>query len=169
MKRQPYRHILVPLDGSELAEAALPDAFRLARLMGADVTLLQSIYLVDPRFGASPTYPIYLGHHLERERKVANRYLNDVIGRFDTEDIEVRTVVSLGSAADAILGYAYNNPVDVIMMSTHGRTGLDRWVYGSVTNKVLRNANKPVLLVRSFSNNEKRYENASQTASSYHF
>jgi nucleotide-binding universal stress UspA family protein len=63
--------------------------------------------------------------------------------------VEIETIVEVGDDAAAILDYAHKQPIDLIVMATHGRSGLSRWVYGSVADKVLRGAEVPVLLVRA--------------------
>lgn len=145
--KMPYRHILVPLDGSKLAEAALKEALPLAQLNGSKVTLLQAVWPYV-RFKEKNLRVVDTLRILKKE---ARWYLDSVAGRPGWKNLKVSTVVKAGLAENVIINYARTKPVDLIVMSTHGRTGLKRWVFGSVADKVLRYANKPVLLVRSFS------------------
>ena len=145
----PYKHILVPLDGSELAELALSDAFAVARLSQAQVTLLQVISPIDQVLAAGTDYPIFVDEQWEAKKALALNYLNKVCEHIDCPDIPVYMVVEMGPAAETIIDYTHEQPIDLIVMATHGRSGLQRWVYGSVADKVLRGAEVPVLLVRA--------------------
>lgn len=144
-----YKHILVPLDSSELAELALDDAFSIARLSGADVTLLHVTAPIEQVLGAGTGHPIYVDQQWDSQKMLALRYLNDVCHRHECQDIKVNTVVEMGQPAETIIDYAHHHPIDLIVMATHGRSGVQRWVYGSVADKVLRGADVPTLLVRA--------------------
>jgi nucleotide-binding universal stress UspA family protein len=137
-----YRHILVPLDGSKLAERALKHALSIARSSRAKVTLLQAIW------------PFVRGEQVsETEQKLrteALAYMKKLAGRPEWKGIDVQTEARFGLAENVILDYARAKRADLIVLSTHGRTGLSRWVFGSVAEKVLRGAKTTVLLVRSF-------------------
>lgn len=142
------RRILVPLDGSELAEAALPLAAGVARRSGAGVVLVRVTgigVLVD-----SPYIPpaIDTAAEVEGERREAWRYLEGVAERLGSEGVEVDGLeVREGPPAAAILELAREG-ADMVAMATHGRGGFRRWLLGSVSDKVLRGADVPVLLVR---------------------
>lgn len=144
-----YNHILVPLDGSELAEAALVDAFSLAQLSQAQVTLLQVIAPIEHILAAATEHPIYVDQQWESQRMLALSYLKGICERLGCPEVRVHPVVEMGLAAETIIDYAHRQPIDLIVMATHGRSGLQRWVYGSVADKVLRGAEIPVLLVRA--------------------
>jgi nucleotide-binding universal stress UspA family protein len=146
-----YKHILVPLDGSALAELALADAFSLAHLSQAEVTLLRVISPIEEALEAGTNHPIFVDQQWESQKASALHYLVSVCDRIDCKNIPVHKVVELGRAAETIIGYAHEHPIDLIVMATHGRSGLPRWVYGSVADKVLRGAEVPVLLVRAHS------------------
>ncbi|MFO7893622.1 MAG: universal stress protein [Longimicrobiales bacterium] len=143
------QRVLVPLDGSELAEAILDPAARLARQTGASLVLLR---VMDPRL---PTDAPYLPATVEgtearfQERRTEARdYLDRVAERLRGEGVEVADVeVREGSAAPTILEQA-GEGADIVAMATHGRGGLRRWLLGSVSDKVLRGADRPVLIVR---------------------
>lgn len=146
-----YKHILVPLDGSELAEKALDDAVSLAEASHADITLLQVIPTIEQVLGSGTGHPIYIDQQWASKKAEAIDYLDNIGKRLDCKEIKVHPAVEMGSAPEIIISYAHNHPVDLIVMATHGRSGLKRWVYGSVADKVLRGADLPVLLVRTHS------------------
>ena len=144
-----YTHIIVPLDGSKLAESALPEAEKLASITGAEIVLLRVIdYSSRDRFGDFGLLYEYeaMAKALDEERELATAYLTDVSTRL-VDGIAVSTRLVDGIAAKAIVGVA--KPGDVIVMATHGRTGMRRWFIGSIAEEVLRHASVPVLLVRS--------------------
>ena len=144
-----YKHILIPLDTSELAELALDDAFSLAYLNQARITLLHVIPPIETVLAAETGHPIFIDQQWDSHKTVARRYLSEICKRYSCPDVETQQVVEMGLAAETIIEYAREHPVDLIVMATHGRSGLQRWVYGSVADKVLRGANVPVLLVRA--------------------
>ena len=144
-----YKHILVPLDGSDLAELAVADAFGLAQLSRAEITLLQVVYPIEHVLGAEVGHPIYVDQQWENQRVLALEYLSEVRQRVNSDGLTVHLAVEMGPAAETIIDYAHHHPIDLIVMATHGRSGLQRWVYGSVADKVLRGADVPVLLVRT--------------------
>jgi nucleotide-binding universal stress UspA family protein len=145
-----YRHIVVPLDGSEMAEQALPHAEALARLTGAPLHLVR---VIDPAgLGLIGNVVLHadalaLQLLLEEERSAARDYLErierGVRDRQHTVSVEYRQ----GPAADELL--AIMQPGDLLVMATHGRGGLARWFLGSVAEAVVRRASVPVLLVRA--------------------
>jgi len=144
-----YKHILVPLDNSKLAELALPDAVTLAQLNKAAITLL---HVIPPSHLPSANYPItpvLIDQFIDDQREWALSYLSEVRSRLRAEGITIHIAVEVGLAAETIIDYAAEYQVDLIVMSTHGRSGLQRWVYGSVADKVLRGAHVPVVLVRA--------------------
>lgn len=144
------RHILVPLDGSALAEEALQHATRISRQTGATLTALR---VLEPLSRWQRTLSLEHGkdeRRLEAERRAeADHYLAQVQARLQVEQIVNRAQVYLGGAADAILDLIVKEPIDLVVMSTHGLSGYSRWVYGSVASKVLHSAPCPLLLLRS--------------------
>ncbi|OIP90760.1 MAG: hypothetical protein AUK24_03925 [Syntrophaceae bacterium CG2_30_49_12] len=151
MEKQ-YKHVLVPLDGSELAEAALTDALALARLSLAEVTLLKVVLPIEGVIEIGTHDAIYVDEIWQINKKQALEYLESVRvrDRISNEPFKVHVAVEMGPAAETIIDYARKHPVDLIVMATHGHSGLKRWVYGSVADKVLRGSHLSVLLVRSF-------------------
>jgi nucleotide-binding universal stress UspA family protein len=134
--------ILVPLDGSTLAEAAIPKALELAEVSGARVLLL--------RAAEAPTLPGV--DPIEAQVKVVNAaeaYLAEVQERLTRQGrVTVETSVWYGPAAYAIVTAARTRGVDQIVMTTHGRSGLGRLLLGSVAESVLRGTTTPILLLR---------------------
>lgn len=144
-----YRHILVPLDGSALAEQVLPHVHALAANEGTTkITLLRA---VPPIFTTSVDYSGMLATTTEaitQMEQEALDYLQHVAKQFQSEGYEVHTEISALPPAEAIIEYAENHNVDLIVIATHGRSGLSRWVFGSVTQKVVQVAPTPVLVIR---------------------
>ena len=143
-----YKNILVPLDGSELAETALADAIELAKLNQAKVILFQVVDQPDQVLYPNTGHPIYLDQQWANQRIETLKYLNEVRQRLANGSVTVEAAVEMGLVAEKIIDYARRHEIDLIVMATHGRSGLSRWVYGSVADKVLRGAEAPVLLVR---------------------
>jgi nucleotide-binding universal stress UspA family protein len=142
-----FKKILVPLDGSQMAEAALNEACNLAQATTAEMVLVHVNVPIASRY-----YPSILSDPTEIERDMSaesNRYLQRVATTLNERGIRATTVQLHDPAvADAILNYADHNGVDMIAMSTHGRSGIGRWLLGSVTDRVIHGANMPVFLVR---------------------
>jgi nucleotide-binding universal stress UspA family protein len=162
-----YRKILVPLDGSELAECAVPHVEVLAKYDTEQVILVRVTELVQgytvlegvgepiplPTGGwVPPSQP--LGQRLVPEafgkkEKQAQGYLDSIAKKLAAKGINASTEVLLGKPAEAIVDYAKQQGCDLIVMATHGRSGPSRWAYGSVADKVLRSSCVPVLLIRA--------------------
>ncbi len=141
-----YNRILVPLDGSPVAEAVLPQAEMLAKCSDAEVVLLSVLshpsidyYIPDPAMAVSA--------YVEQQR-ASKEYLAHVAADLSAQGLRVRTELCEGPVAEAILDYADSTQADLIAMSTHGRSGIGRFLLGSVAEKVIRSAKVPVLLVR---------------------
>lgn len=145
-----FDRILIPLDGSETAEAILHQLRRLILIEKTEIVLLRSVSILASGMGAYPMSGIdgtFLLRDLEAE---AARYLAGVAERLTAEGATVRWVVKVGNAADTILDVVRTEGATIIAMSTHGRSGVTRWLLGSVTEKVLRASPVPLLLARSF-------------------
>lgn len=145
-----YQNILVPLDGSELAEVALPHAKSVAHAFNAAVTLISVVepVVMYPQPGMiGPVMSVAVD--IEDEIDSAEKYLQGIKAQLDAEGIKTSTITSGGNPAVQICDYASDNGIDLIVMSTHGRSGFQRWVYGSVADRVLRGAKSPILLVRA--------------------
>lgn len=134
-----YRTILVALDGSSLAERALPHAESLARASGARIHLVRAA----PPETFAGLGPVDDQTWVMRE---AETYLREIASRLGSR-VPADAAVFYGEAASAIVDEANRTQADLIVMSTHGRSGLGRWVYGSVADEVIRRAEIPVFLV----------------------
>jgi nucleotide-binding universal stress UspA family protein len=144
------RQLLTPLDGSPLAEEALVHAEQIAQQTGATIRLLRVVEPLSSWQKTLLTEHGYDEHVLEAERTAeANDYLTRMHERLQNAGIENHAQLYVGSAADAILAVLDKEPIDLVVMCTHGLSGYSRWVYGSVAGKVLYNADCPLLLLRS--------------------
>ena len=144
------RQVVITLDGSELSTRVLEPALATAAGLGASVTLLRVVpeYRVA-ELNELDQFEVGLGPRLVGEmRDEAEVYLHNVIERVQKQGLQVNCEVCTGSPANAILEYAESHAIDLIAMATHGRSGLQRWVYGSVTEKVLRAGGFSMLVVR---------------------
>jgi len=141
-----YKKILAPLDGSELAKKGLEEAEKLAKCFGAELVLFQVV----------PFMPIYGSPELvtpliidEKQKEAAEQYLANLCEELRKKGFKVTATVKTGQqVAVEIIDFAKENGVDLIVMSTHGRSGITRWVLGSVAHKVLTRAETPILLLR---------------------
>jgi nucleotide-binding universal stress UspA family protein len=146
----PLRRILVPLDGSALAERALPPAWALARAASATVILLSAIDPIREVAGHSADLTGMSGLDLlQVADEQAHAYLRRVGDYLTADGLGVRAEVRFDSAARAILACSAAMAADLVVMSTHGRGGLARCCYGSVANAVLSQTTTPLLLVRA--------------------
>lgn len=144
-----FQHILVPLDGSILAEHALSVGSRIARFSGASLTLLRVVNALDDiAYLSRGAAVINLADVIEREHTEAEAYLKDIASRGDLEGIEIITHVVDGNPAQAILSEARTTTADLIIMCSHGDTGLKRWMLGSVALHVARHSSVPVFVLR---------------------
>lgn len=142
-----YNKILVPLDGSELAEQVLPHVTQLARCTGAEIILLR--VPTEPMFDymvPDPEIAVEMRRDLETG---AQAYLTEISEELRSMGLHCSTLVAWGSPIhDTILDVARQVGADLIAMSTHGRSGFARMVIGSIADEVVRHAPVPVLLVR---------------------
>ncbi len=145
--------ILIPLDGSKVGEAALPyvNAFlsELSPRVKVEFILIRVVSLLTHYVvaGEAATPIFYTEKEMEQIQQEARDYLNTV-GEGISKKVGVKIKVEVGSAAEEIIKAADEIDVDLIAMSTHGRHGISRWAFGSVTDHVLRGGHKPVLVVR---------------------
>jgi len=154
-----YKKILAPLDGSKLSECSLAHVKALATgCKVPEVTLLTVVGEPPPLPSyeySSPQMVAEVAEQREKEaeeiKKRAEDYLARVADDLKKEGIAVKTdVIHLsfeGRIADTILDYVQNNKVDLIIMSTHGRSGVSRWAFGSVADKIVSHAQVPVLTI----------------------
>ena len=142
------RHILVPLDGSELAEQVLPVVSPIARVLEAEITLFQVATTRVLGSFSGEWYPS-LQSTFEMVERQAKAYLERMASRLNEQGIETSMAIRTGPVAESIVKYADTSQTDLIAMCTHGRTGLARWALGSAADRVLRAARIPILLVRA--------------------
>jgi nucleotide-binding universal stress UspA family protein len=146
-----YKTIMVPLDGSELAECVLPyvEAF----VNQCQVQTIVFIRVLEPLTSATAReYSISLEEMEKREmgrKNTANLYLKEVAGRLKADGTKLKTEVLIGRVADELAEYAENSDIDLILIATHGRSGISRWVRGSVADRILRSASLPVMMIRA--------------------
>jgi nucleotide-binding universal stress UspA family protein len=144
-------HVLITLDGSRLAEEVVVPALAVARACQARVTLLRVLAELNAAdIAEMDTLERGMGQrYVEEMGDDAKGYLDHVADLFGDELLTIETAVRRGPAAEAILDFAEHNGVDLVAMTTHGRTGLRRWIYGSVTHKVLHQLPVSMLVARS--------------------
>ena len=134
--------VLVPLDGSDLAEEAIKSADLLAGSLDTELTVLQVVELLS--------YPLnYLPYDPDAELCAARQYLQTQVDRLQARNKRVTARATIGNPSWVVAQVAREVEADVVVMATHGRTGLDRLVLGSVATATLQRADVPVLLVRS--------------------
>ena len=141
--------IVVPLDGSSLAEQILPTVANWAHALDVEVTLIRAFeFPASAYYGSEDDIPDYDAFR-EQARKEAADYLKEKADSLIGEGVRtVSTRTIEAPAADEIISYAQTAPRAVIAMSTHGRSGVRRWILGSVTEKVVRHGDDPVLVLR---------------------
>jgi nucleotide-binding universal stress UspA family protein len=146
-----FNKILIPLDGSELAERALTPAFMLAQQSEAEVILLrvpvmEAMMIETPFYGSSAL--AWRDTEMKHTREQVNDYLQTVRRANLNRNLAIHTRTPEGDVAEAILETAIHEKADLIAMSSHGYSGLTRWVLGSIAERVLHSAPCPVLIVR---------------------
>ena len=139
-----YQKILVPLDGSELAEKALRHAAALAKSLNAQIILLRVVVFPTRDFDIIPMEAAVSPAMFAE----AKHYLEHAAGSLRRMGIAVTTATESGRVADKIIDYVTDHQIDLIVMSTHGRAGAARWLLGSVADRIVHAAPVPVFLVR---------------------
>jgi nucleotide-binding universal stress UspA family protein len=145
-----FKSILVPLDGSPLAERALPAALALGQKFGSQIILLRVLDIPVPTPPTSrPEVTIgWVREARQHAHQEAASYLEAVQGELDRQGIKTKILLRDTAPAEDILDVAGAEDIDLIVMSSHGRSGLARWTFGSVAEKVARHSPCPVLLIR---------------------
>lgn len=160
-----YKHIMVPLDGSKLAECVLPHLSSTAK--GFQVRKVTLVHVIEPVHRFDEWEPELPGSAREKliekfkqeDLKEGKNYLDKVTKQLEGEGIRASTEILFGRTEDELVDYVTKKGVDLIIISSHGRSGPSRYAWGGVTSKVLRYANAPILMVRSpgcFKKYEKR-------------
>ncbi len=156
-----YKRILVPLDGSPLAEAALPYAIELAKKFESELYLIRVVspaaaaglmspagMMADPAMGSAVEAEI-IAEAEEEEIAEAREYLDGVIRKLGDTGLQMCSEVMEGSPGAAIMHFAHKIGIDLTVLTTHGRTGLARMVMGSVADQIVRQCGCPVMLIRA--------------------
>lgn len=147
-------HILIPLDGSTLAECVLPHVLTMARGTNANVTLLHVLELPHAIIDKQAVDP--LEWHLQKQE--AEEYLDKIATQLRSNNLKVKGVIMEGPPAECIIDFANNNDVDLIALSSHGRSGLSRWNVSSVVQKIILRSSKSCLLIRAYLSSPKGLE-----------
>jgi len=145
-----YKKIMVPLDGSQVAECVMPHIETIAKKSAAKVELVSVIEPLEiPTRGHIAISDDEIKQIDAAGKREATKYLDQVSTRLTKAGIKVETVILSGNAADRLVRYAVNNGVDLIIMATHGRSGISKLFWGSVAEKILRAVDIPVLLIKT--------------------
>jgi nucleotide-binding universal stress UspA family protein len=158
-----HEKIMVPLDGSDRAASALPHVKALAS--GSPVKQVVLVRVVDPigyptavRAHGEFGIPEKNSEQIQQERKKAfETYLQEMEKQLNTEGLQTSSAVLEGEVAETLIDYATKNSVDLIVMTTHGRSGISRWLLGSVADRMVSHSCVPVLLVRAPGCEPRRY------------
>jgi nucleotide-binding universal stress UspA family protein len=148
------QHILAPLDGSNLAECILPHTQAVASAFSARVTLLHVLEFPHVKGNEQAIDP--LDWHLKKRE--AEAYLDHVAARLRENNLQVEEVIMDGLPAECVIDFAKRNEVDLIVLSTHGQSGLSRWNISSVVQKIVLHSYKSTLLVRAYRSTGTEFE-----------
>lgn len=144
-----YKKIMVPLDGSKLAECVIPHVHTLAQ--GSEVKEIILVRVVEPFYprGDFVLEESQIKKLEEGHKAAAAEYLQKLAKDLKFNGIKVSYEVLFGSVAESLAEFAEKNQIDLIVIATHGRSGVSRWVWGSVADRILRSSCVPVLMVRA--------------------
>ena len=144
-----YQNILVPLDGSELAECVLPHIEAIAKLCRSTVELVRVVEPIEiPTRGEIALDADELKQMQLHGERDARGYLKTVSRRLSESGIRTSSRIITGKPAECLVDYVHKRNFELIIMATHGRSGISRWIFGSVADRLLRSSSIPVLLVR---------------------
>lgn len=145
-----YKKILIPVDGSTRAERILPHVRELATKFDSELCAVQ---VIVPQYRMasldSPYYMQVLVEELEQIESEAKSYLEQLKNRLRADGLNVRTHIAHGPVVESLLQIAKDEDVDLIALSSHGRTGLSRVYYGSIASGILHRSDRPLLLIRA--------------------
>jgi len=146
-----YKKIMVPLDGSALAECVIPHVEAIAN--GCPVKELVLLRIVEPEriypVADTPVDPNLASARESESKTMAEDYLKEIAERLDAPGLSVSVRAIVGRVAESLVDYCLREEVKLIIIATHGRSGVTRWVRGSVADKVLRSSKIPVLMIRA--------------------
>ena len=147
-----FQKVLLPIDGSPFSETSLLYAEELLQGTGTELLLLRvtepPVVTADRSPAIKPSWEEYRDQLMAEVQQQALAYLEKVKSGFEQKGLKARSQAVLGKAVESILEVARAEEVDLIIMTTHGRTGVSRWVYGSVANRVMEECRHPILLIR---------------------
>ena len=142
------KSVVVPLDGSELAESVLPTAMEVAKALDLEVVLCRAYELAASVYEGNEDYLPNYDEMLRQVKAETESYLTEKAAALKAAGLSrVSTVALAGSGAEEIIHYAQAHRDALVVMCTHGRSGMSRWVLGSVTERVVRHSDDPVLVV----------------------
>jgi len=160
-----YQRIVVPLDGSTLAETALPHAEELARIAELPLHLVRIVDVTQHAgFGAAINAVPY-AYQLQDDEVSAPSYLTDVKARYADTSIMVTTEVRTGTVVRELLEVTHTG--DLVVMASHGRGGVARWFLGSVAEEMVRRSTVPVMLIRASNDQHAPMAQQSQVVTTY--
>jgi nucleotide-binding universal stress UspA family protein len=140
--------VVVPLDGSDLAEAALPLVSEFAATFGGQIVLVGVVPAPDDLVGAQVGVMTYAGDDYEAMQAVTHEYLSEIASQLTADGLNVTVAVCTGNPAQQIAATATEHNAAAIVMASHGRTGIVRSILGSVAGQTLHHSPCPVLLIR---------------------
>jgi len=141
-----YKRILLALDGSPLAEQALPHAIALAERFQSELVLLR---VLVPLARPPTVAEVAIQRAEEATMALVREYLDRITAQVQERGIEVQAVIIVGRPHVQIIQYAETNQIDMVVICTRGQSGLSRWLMGSVSDRVVRGVDVPVMLVRA--------------------
>jgi nucleotide-binding universal stress UspA family protein len=148
-----YKKIMVPLDGSKLAECVFPHLETIVKgCKAAEVIIVEAVEPLSVPYGREVAHFTSLEQvkAFETHQKVeAEKYLKETVARLKKTGVNAKAAVVFGKASEALSDYANKNDVDLVIIATHGRSGVSRWVWGSVADRLVRSVSAPVLIVRA--------------------
>jgi nucleotide-binding universal stress UspA family protein len=147
-----YKRIMVPLDGSKLAECVLPHLETVVKgSRSPEVIAVQAVEPLSVPYGrevAKFTSLEQVETFETHQKAEAEKYLKGVVARLRKSGVNARADVVYGKAVDALSDYVAKNKIDLVVIATHGRSGISRWAWGSVASRLIRSVRVPVLMVR---------------------
>jgi nucleotide-binding universal stress UspA family protein len=148
--------VLVPLDGSQVAESVLKQLKEINRQFPKnklDIILARVCEIFSPPVGYPPPLSMSWEESIAYEKKrcmsICQDYLSSVQDKLGKAGVKTRTEVPEGNPAEVLIDYINKNSIDLVVLSTHGRTGFSRWAFGSIAEKVLTGSESPVLLIHA--------------------
>jgi nucleotide-binding universal stress UspA family protein len=148
-----YKKIMVPLDGSKLAECVFPHLETIVKGCGSpEVIAVQAVEPLSVPYGrevAKFTSLEQVKAFETHQKAEAEKYLKEVVARLRKTGVNARADVIYGKAGEVLSDYATKNKIDLVIIATHGRSGVSRWVWGSVADRLIHSVSVPVLMVRA--------------------